>query len=79
MTNEELIKRGMNFSRFGALSQAFIMQAVLQQCNAVIERKEEFLEEQENNETNGKMSFVNLKSWVGVAEELKELFNKQNI
>ena len=77
MTNEDLILEVMNYSKYGALSQAFVMQALEAQCDAVIEQKEELIKEQEESIKNGKIPFVNIHSWIGVAEETKELFKKR--
>lgn len=77
MTNEDLILKAMNHSKYGALSQAFVMQALEAQCDAVIEQKEELIKEQEENIKNGKIPFINIHSWIGIAEETKELFKKR--
>ena len=72
MTNEELVKKMMNFSQFGALSQVFIMQSIENYCDLVISEKEELLKEEKENIEKGEIAFVSLSSWVGVAEEIKE-------
>lgn len=72
MTNEEKVIKIMNFSKYGALSQIFVMQALDHFCNLVIEQEPELIKEQDENEKEGKISMINLKSWVGVAKEIKE-------
>ena len=75
MTNEEKVVKIMNFSKYGALSQIFVMQALEHFCDLVIEQESELIKEQEKCETEGKISMINLKSWVGVANEIKEKIN----
>lgn len=75
MTNEEKVVKIMNFSKYGALSQVFVMQALEHFCDLVIEQESELIKEQEKCETEGKISMINLKSWVGVAKEIKEKIN----
>lgn len=75
MTNEEKVVKIMNFSKYGALSQIFVMQALEHFCDLVIEQESELIKEQEKCETEGKISMINLKSWVGVAKEIKEKIN----
>ena len=77
MTNKDLILKVMNHSKYGALSQAFVMQALEAQCDAVIKNKEELIKEQEENIKNGKMPFINIHSWIGVAEETKKIFEER--
>lgn len=72
MTNEEKILKVMNFSKYGALSQIFVMQALGHFCDLVIEQEPNLIKEQEENEKEGKISMINFKSWVGVAKEIKE-------
>lgn len=67
-TNEQVVIDAMNYSKYGALSQAFIMQAIEQMCDSVI--KEEELIKLEN-------SFIHMPSWVGVAKEIKEKLNQR--
>ena len=72
MTNEEKVIKIMTYSKYGALSQIFVMQALEHFCNLVIEEETELIKEQEKNEKDNKISMINLKSWVGVAKEIKE-------
>jgi hypothetical protein len=63
MTNEELVNNMMNYSQYGALSQAFVMQAIEHLADAVIKQEEALLKTE---------SFVHMPSWIGVAKEIKQ-------
>lgn len=69
LTNEQKVLDIMNFSKYGALSQAFVMQAISQLADAVIANEEQLVK-QEN-------SFIHMPSWVGVAKEIKEKLSSQ--
>jgi hypothetical protein len=68
--NEELIIDLMNFSPYGALCQAFIMQGLQEYCKQVIEDKEELLEDEKKLETEGKRPIVSTQAWIGIAEDI---------
>lgn len=78
-TNDELVKHIMNFSKYGALSQAFVMQAIEAQCDCVINCEEELISQQEIDEKNGRIPFINIHAWIGVAKEIKSEFDKRRI
>ncbi|WP_026709895.1 hypothetical protein [Flavobacterium filum] len=79
MTNTELINKLMNSSKYGALQQAFIMQGLETFADIVISEKDNLLKEDEKKVNEGKVSFINYKSWIGCAEEIKELFDKRRM
>ena len=68
LTNVELVTDMMEFSKYGALSQIFIIEAIgryADQCTE--ELTPEALAEYEK-----KGSFINMNAWLGVAKEIKE-------
>ena len=73
-TNIELVTGIMNFSKYGALSQAMIMQALHQFVDNVVECKDRLLfeEEQLKREKPNAVSIINIKVWIDVAEEIQE-------
>lgn len=60
-TNEQFVKRVMNFSRYGALSQIFIMQALDSYSKAVANA---------DPDKCGN-ALINGEAWVNVAKELQ--------
>lgn len=70
MNNEEFMSNLMNFSPYGALCQAFIIQALDEYCKIVIAEKDEILKVADKNEKKGKVSIVNQRAWVGIAEDI---------
>lgn len=73
-TNIELVTGIMNFSKYGALSQAMVMQALHQFVDNVVECKDRLLfeEEQLKREKPNAVCIVNIHAWIGVAEEIKQ-------
>lgn len=74
--NEELVIDLMNFSPYGALSQVFVMEAIQRYANEVIEQEEKILKDKAKEESEGKISFVDMGSWLGVAKNIKERTDK---
>ena len=72
MTNEKLVLDIMNFSKYGALSQAMVMQALHHFTDLVIQQEEQLMAEHNQNIANKKISFVHTPSWIGVAKEIKQ-------
>ena len=77
-TNEDLVRDLMKFSKYGALSQMMIIQAISYYTSKVQdELTEEFIKEQEDK---GKRNIVCNRSWKGVAIEIEgrmlEFYNK---
>jgi hypothetical protein len=72
LTNEDLIKNLMNYSPYGGLCQAFIMQGLETFCDEVISRKEEMIKEEEEMMLENRIPIVSVKGWVGIAEDIKE-------
>lgn len=60
-TNEQLLKQLMTQSRYGAVSQMFILQALLTFSRDVVARQDEL----EGN------LIVHREAWIGVATEIK--------
>ena len=67
-TNEDLIKDLMNYSPYGALCQAFIMQALRDYAQHVIDNSEELLKNDN--------SIVSHKAWVGTAKDIADRMDK---
>lgn len=61
-SNEQWLKQVMSFSRYGALSQVFIMQAIEKYADAVVKADPKAID-------NG---FINGETWRGVAQEILE-------
>ena len=86
-TNEDLIIDLMNFSPYGALGQLFIIEAVRAYTEHQIENKDEsikqYVKKCEEAEENGSIYCgVDMRSWTGVAEDVKkrmdEFYNRNN-
>ena len=71
LTNEDLMKNLMNFSPYGGLCQAFIMQGLESFCDHVIANKEDMIKNEEEMMLEGKIPMVSIKGWVGTAEDIK--------
>jgi hypothetical protein len=63
-TNEELVRRLMTYSRFGALSQVFIMEAIARYAEQCATAKPELFDG----------PLLNGAAWVGVAKEIDHAF-----
>jgi hypothetical protein len=63
LTNVELVTNIMEFSKYGALSQLFVMDALQKLANAVAKSKPE---------DYGANPFVHPQAWIGVAKEIAE-------
>jgi hypothetical protein len=72
LTNEDLMKNLMNFSPYGGLCQAFIMQGLETFCDHVISNKEKMIKDEEEMMLQGKIPMVSIQGWVGTAEDIKE-------
>jgi len=81
--NQELMLSLMNFSKYGALSQIMVMQALEHYTQEIIRDEEEILKKVEEDKKDGKRAFVNMESWIGVAKEIKEksdkFYNRYNL
>jgi hypothetical protein len=62
-TNEDILRDIMNFSRYGALAQLFVIDALTKFANTVAASKPE------DYPDNG---IVQPEAWIGVAKEIKE-------
>lgn len=62
-TNESIVRDIMRNSRFGALSQVFVMDALQKLADAVAASKPK---------DYPKNSFVHPEAWIGVAKEIQE-------
>ncbi|MDN8037889.1 MULTISPECIES: hypothetical protein [Burkholderia cepacia complex] len=65
MTNLECVTDIMEFSRYGALAQAFVMDALSKQAERVAKLPPDELQKQ-----LGDRSLVSARAWHGVAEEI---------
>jgi hypothetical protein len=72
LTNEDLIKNLLNFSPYGGLCQAFIMQGLREYAQYVIDNSEEILKNEEESATKNKMPIQSQKAWVGIAKDIAE-------
>ncbi|WP_321873088.1 hypothetical protein [Burkholderia ubonensis] len=67
MTNIDCLMEIMNFSRYGALAQAFVMDALSKHAAHIARMPLEEL-----NEQFGDQPIVSAKTWHGVAREIHE-------
>ena len=72
LTNEDLIKNLMNFSPYGGLCQAFIMQGIRYYCQEVIAEKENMIKAEEEMMIEGKIPILSQKTWLAIAEDIVE-------
>lgn len=63
-TNEALIKDLMNYSPYGALCQAFIMQAIREYAQHVIDNSEEIIKNDN--------PIVSHNAWIGTAKDIAD-------
>jgi len=75
-TNEDLIKDLMNFSPYGGLCQAFIMQGIQAYCQDVINQKEEMLIHEEQLKIAGRIPLISTEAWIGIAEDVQKRCNE---
>jgi hypothetical protein len=61
-TNIEIVNDIMNFSRYGALAQVFVMDALLKMSEAVAKS---------TPKDYPKNNFIHPEAWIGVAKEIK--------
>lgn len=69
LTNEDLIK---NYSPYGGLCQAFIMQAIRDFAQDVMDNSKEIIQQEEDLHLQGKIPLMSHKAWVGVAKDIAE-------
>lgn len=65
LTNVQFMKKMMEHSEFGALAQAFIIDAVTKQAEAVAAADPGEI-------SKGMGGFISSEAWVGVAKEIKQ-------
>ncbi len=70
MTNTELLTDIMEHSRYGAMSQLFVIDALSKHCQAIIDNKEAIIADHKEKEANGQFQFINMEVWCAVAEEI---------
>lgn len=61
-TNVQIVKSVMEFSAFGPLAQAFVVQAITKYAEAVANAKPEDVDN----------AMISGESWVGVAKEIRD-------
>jgi hypothetical protein len=74
--NEEFVLNAMQYSRFGAVAQIIIMQGIEQIIDAIISEETNLIESYEKEIAEGKLPFMNIHSWVGAAQEIREKLDK---
>ena len=67
MTNVELVANIMEYSRYGALAQMFVIDALTKVADAVAQSKPE---------DYGKSPLISGHAWIGVAKEIQEKLNE---
>lgn len=67
LTNEQFVKQIMNFSNFGALSQMFVIDALMQHSKAVAAADPKMFDS----------ALLNGEAWVGVAKEIQQKLEEQ--
>jgi hypothetical protein len=67
----------MEFSDNGALSQAFVLEALTRYVKKVIEEKDALILEEKENATRGKFAFISMVGWVRTAEEIEKKLKVQ--
>lgn len=67
-TNKQLVKKIMDTSQYGKLSEMFVMQALHSYSKAIIA----------SNADEYKNSFINPEAWLGVAKEISEQLNNRD-
>jgi hypothetical protein len=68
-TNMDVITEIMEYSPYGALSQMFVIDALLKQAKYVVMNKEQVIKEMEKG-------FIHGSSWVAMAEYLEATLEK---
>ena len=71
-TNEDLVRDLMNYSPYGALCQPFIMQAIREYAQEVVDEEENLLKKEKEDESNGRISIISTGAWVGIAKDITE-------
>lgn len=71
LNNVHFIKRMMEFSRYGALSQVFILEAIRKEAERVAATK---VEQYDKNA----WFMISVEGWIGVAKEIAEQFKKRD-
>ena len=69
LTNVEFVTEMMEFSRYGSLSQVFIIQAIHEFANKVDEKGDAMIKEEKES---SKRLFISMEAWVGIGREIKE-------
>lgn len=64
-TNSETVTEMMDFSKFGALAQVFIMDAIGKHAKAVAKMDLKKIDPKE-------WTFISAEAWIGVAKEIEE-------
>lgn len=73
MNNGEFMEHLMTgYSQYGALVQMVILDCLQKGLDQYIESKDEILAQEEAEREAGKVSFINMTSWIGCCEETKE-------
>jgi hypothetical protein len=68
INNEEFLKRVMSFSKFGAIIQPFIIEAIRAYCEAIVKA---------GKPENDSFAFISPVLWYEIAVDVKKQFDKQ--
>ena len=71
MDNVEFVTWLMNYSSYGALVQAFIIESIFRYANEVAENEKELRESMKNH-------IINPEAWIGIAQELQKKIKERN-
>lgn len=70
LTNQELLSQLMNYSRYGALAELFVIDAVIKQADEIAAMPVQDVEAQMRED------FISGRSWHGVAVEISRKFKE---
>lgn len=66
-TNQQIVREAMAFSRYGALAEVFVMNAVMEAAERIAKM---------DPENAPRSAMINPKAWIGVAQEIKDKFDR---
>jgi hypothetical protein len=79
MTNEEFLSHQVNYSKYGMMSTIVLFECIQKGVDEVLENKEAYLKEAEEDEKNGKISLVHVPTFIKAVEELNERLQQRCI
>ena len=76
MTNGEFMKELVEgYSKYGALAQMVVLDCLQKGLDNYLENKEAILEQAAKDREEGRISFVNMESWIACCEETQQRIN----